>query len=86
MLTIRRWKTHVTTASGSKDAEYNPEYTITSDFLVSAVGQLNQPQWPDIRGVDSFSGKTMHSARWDWSYDLEGRNVAMLGNGRLCSL
>ena len=53
-------------AEGSKDAEFNPEYTITSDFLVSAVGQLNVPSWPDIKGVDSFSGKVMHSARWDW--------------------
>ena len=68
-------------APGSKDAEFNQEYTISSDFLVSAVGQLNMPSWPDIKGVDSFSGKTMHSARWDWSYDLKDKKVAMLGNG-----
>lgn len=39
------------------------------------------PKWPDITGVDSFSGKTMHSARWDWSYDVTDKKVAMLGNG-----
>jgi cation diffusion facilitator CzcD-associated flavoprotein CzcO len=77
----KKWKTRVTVASGSKDAEFNPEYTIKSDFLVSAVGQLNQPRWPDIEGVDSFDGKKMHSARWDWSYDLKDKRVAMLGNG-----
>ena len=78
----KKWRTRVTTASGSKEAEFNPEYTISSDFLVSAVGQLNMPRWPDIEGVDSFSGKKMHSARWDWSYDLKDKKIAMLGNGR----
>ncbi|QIX00642.1 hypothetical protein AMS68_006159 [Peltaster fructicola] len=58
-----KWRTRVTTASGSKDAEFSPEYEITSDFLVSAVGQLNQPKWPDIQGIDSFEGKKIHSAR-----------------------
>lgn len=76
-----KWKTKVSVASGSKDAEFNPEYTITSDFLVSAVGQLNVPRWPDIPGVESFEGKKMHSARWDWSYDLKDKRIAMLGNG-----
>ncbi|WPH02986.1 Hypothetical protein R9X50_00585800 [Acrodontium crateriforme] len=77
----KKWETRVTTAKGSKDAEFNPEYVITSDFLVSAVGQLNQPKWPDVKGLDNFEGKKMHSARWDWSYDLTDKKIALLGNG-----
>lgn len=77
-----KWRTRVTTAPGSKDAEFNPEYDITSDFLVSAVGQLNQPQWPNIEGIDKFEGKKIHSARWDWSYDLTGKRIAVVGNGK----
>ena len=77
----KKWHTKVTQASGSKEAQYQEGYTITSDFLVSAVGQLNVPKWPEIAGIDSFSGKTMHSARWDWSYDCAGKKVAMLGSG-----
>lgn len=46
------------------------------------MGQLNVPKWPEITGVDSFSGKKMHSARWDWSYDVTDKKVAMLGNGK----
>lgn len=76
-----KWRVHVSTASGSKDAEFNPEYDITTDFLVSAVGQLNQPKLPEIQGIESFKGKKMHSARWDWSYDLQDKKIAMLGNG-----
>jgi cation diffusion facilitator CzcD-associated flavoprotein CzcO len=76
----KKWKTEVT-VQGSKDAEFGDSYTLTSDFLVSAVGQLNVPKLPNIEGVDLFKGKLMHSARWDWSYDLRGKKVAIIGNG-----
>lgn len=76
----KKWKIEVK-VDGSKDSEFGSEYTIKSDFLVSAVGQLNQPQLPNIKGVDEFKGKLMHSARWDWSYDLRGKKVAIIGNG-----
>merc|ERR1712093_423580 len=56
-------------------------YTVTSDFLVSGVGQLNVPKYPDIQGIDSFSGKLMHSARWDWDYDLTNKKIGIIGNG-----
>ncbi|EME45127.1 hypothetical protein DOTSEDRAFT_70988 [Dothistroma septosporum NZE10] len=77
----KKWKVHVKTASGSKEAEYNQEYEIKTDFLVSAVGQLNVPQWPEIKGIEKFEGKKMHSARWDWSYDVAGKKIALVGNG-----
>jgi hypothetical protein len=67
--------------TGGKDAEFNPAYSIECDFLVSAVGQLNQPQYPDIEGLENFKGKIMHSARWDWSHRLEGKSVGIIGNG-----
>jgi len=76
----KKWYTQVT-VQGAKDAEFGASYTIKSDFLVSAVGQLNVPKYPDIPGVDDFKGKIMHSARWDWSYDIRGKKVAIIGNG-----
>lgn len=75
-----RWKVDVK-VTGGKDAEFNPVYSIDCDFLVSAVGQLNQPHYPDIEGLRDFKGKIMHSARWDWSHILEGKNVGIIGNG-----
>lgn len=80
----KKWKVDVKTAEGSKDAEFNPRYEIKADFLVSAVGQLNQPKWPEIDGIGDFLGKKMHSARWDWSYDLKDKKIAILGNGLFC--
>jgi Predicted flavoprotein involved in K+ transport len=77
-----KWKTSVM-ISGQKDSEFSTSYVLNSDFLVSAVGQLNLPQTPDIPGLKDFKGKMMHSARWDWSYDLKGKRIAIIGNGAL---
>jgi len=70
--TTNTWKTKLV-RQGCKEAEFGEDYTITSDFLVSGVGQLNTPSFPDIKGIDSFAGKSMHSARWDWEYDLRDK-------------
>ena len=69
--------------TGGKDAEFSPSYSIESDFLISAVGQLNQPRYPDIEGLEDFKGKIIHSARWDWSYNMEGKKIGIIGNGML---
>ncbi|KPQ01607.1 NAD(P)/FAD-dependent oxidoreductase [Marinobacter sp. HL-58] len=52
-----------------------------ADIVVTATGQLNQPAWPDIPGLESFTGRMFHSARWDHDYDLNGKNVAVIGTG-----
>jgi cation diffusion facilitator CzcD-associated flavoprotein CzcO len=53
--------------------------TITCDVLVSAVGQLNRPSLPRIAGIDSFQGKSFHSAEWPRDCDLSGKRVAVVG-------
>src|SRR5262245_26542171 len=55
--------------------------TVTARFLVNAGGVLTTPQLPDIAGVDSFAGVTMHTARWDHGQDLAGKRVAIIGTG-----
>jgi cation diffusion facilitator CzcD-associated flavoprotein CzcO len=42
---------------------------------------LITPNLPDIDGVDSFAGLTMHTARWDHEQDLTGKRVAIIGTG-----
>jgi 4-hydroxyacetophenone monooxygenase len=49
--------------------------------LISAVGQLNRPNLPDIEGRDDFAGDAMHSARWDADVALDGKRVAVIGTG-----
>src|SRR3954463_14093200 len=55
--------------------------TVHARVLVVGAGPLTEPKVPDIPGLDSFEGKTMHSARWDHDYDLEGKRVASIGTG-----
>jgi cation diffusion facilitator CzcD-associated flavoprotein CzcO len=63
------------------------EITLTSDqkilarTLITATGQLNQPAYPNLPGIDEFKGKHFHSARWDHDVDLAGKTVAVVGTG-----
>jgi cyclohexanone monooxygenase len=54
---------------------------LTARFLINACGVLVTPNLPDIDGVDSFAGVTMHTARWDHTQDLTGKRVAIIGTG-----
>lgn len=53
----------------------------TANVIVAGVGALCEPAVPTLPGIESFQGKTFHSARWDHDYDLTGRNVAVVGTG-----
>ena len=64
-----RWL--VTTASGEE----------AFDVLVTATGVLRIPRYPDIPGVDTFSGPTFHSARWDHSVSLPDKRIGLIGTG-----
>lgn len=52
-----------------------------ANVVVSAVGQLNRPQLPDIPGLSDFEGPAFHTARWNHEADLAGRRVGMIGTG-----
>jgi cation diffusion facilitator CzcD-associated flavoprotein CzcO len=53
----------------------------TARVLVSGHGPLIEPKWPDIPGLEGFTGARFHSARWDHSVDLRGKRVAVIGTG-----
>ncbi len=71
----RRWTVVVRVRADGRDEE------IVANAVISAVGQLNRPMYPDIVGRDSFAGPAFHSARWDHSVDLTGKRVAVIGTG-----
>ncbi len=70
----REWAVVVRAADGTEE-------TLRSHAVVSAVGQLNRPSYPDIQGRDSFAGPAFHTGRWDPSVDLRGKRVAVIGTG-----
>jgi cation diffusion facilitator CzcD-associated flavoprotein CzcO len=48
--------------------------------VISAVGMLNVPFYPDWPGLENFAGPTLHTARWA-PVDLAGQKVAVVGTG-----
>lgn len=51
------------------------------DAVISAVGFLNIPSYPDWAKSDSFQGQVFHSARWPEGIDLTESTVAVIGTG-----
>lgn len=49
--------------------------------VVSCVGQLNRPKLPDIPGIEDFTGRSWHTARWPEGESLAGERVAVIGTG-----
>ncbi|HEY5070828.1 MAG TPA: NAD(P)/FAD-dependent oxidoreductase [Caulobacteraceae bacterium] len=68
------WRIEVKTAAGERDY-------LSADALITAVGQLNRPKFPDIDGMETFEGPSFHSARWRNDVDLCGKRVAVIGTG-----
>jgi 4-hydroxyacetophenone monooxygenase len=68
------WTVTVRDAEGRRSAHQ-------FDALVSAVGQLNRPSFPDIEGIDSFEGRSFHSARWEDDVEVDGARVGVIGSG-----
>ena len=68
------WSVDTVDKDGRKE-----QYVVNS--VISAVGQLNRPIYPDITGIESFSGQWCHSANWDNSIDCTDKTVVVIGSG-----
>ncbi len=55
--------------------------TVTARTIVLASGPLANASLPSIRGIETFEGHMVHSARWDHDYDFTGKRVAVVGTG-----
>jgi cation diffusion facilitator CzcD-associated flavoprotein CzcO len=49
--------------------------------LISGVGFLNVPRYPDWPGLADFAGPKFHTSRWEHHHDLTGKVVAVVGTG-----
>lgn len=75
-----RW--HVTTDRGD---------AIAARFAIVCGGVLHKAKLPGIPGMESFKGKSFHTARWDYGYTggspkspmdkLKDKKVALIGTG-----
>lgn len=71
-----------------------PEETIkvNADYVIIGSGAFTYPKIPNLPGMDKFEGKTLHTARWDYSVTggtaenpvldkLKDKRVAIIGTG-----
>lgn len=65
-----RWQ--LKTADGREDV---------ADVVIAATGVLHHPRWPDLAGIESFTGDCFHSARWPDGIDLADKRVGIVGSG-----
>ena len=56
--------------------------TYRTRILVTALGVLSEPTFPEIEGIGCFQGEYFHTARWpDTEVNLQGKDVAVIGTG-----
>lgn len=70
----KRWSIDIRDAQGREE-------TLHANAVVSAVGQLSQPFYPKIEGIETFGGEVVHTARWPKDLDYKGKRVALIGAG-----
>ena len=49
--------------------------------VVLAAGPLADHRLPEIRGIDTYRGRMIHSAAWDHDFDAAGKRIAVIGTG-----
>jgi cation diffusion facilitator CzcD-associated flavoprotein CzcO len=64
------------------DVTVNNKEKVRAQFLIAAVGILSARFTPDFPGIDSFTGRSLHTGTWPKeSVDLKGKRVAVIGTG-----
>ncbi len=69
-----------------EDAERWTVYTDRGDamkarYVVLANGILTTPKLARINGMEKFQGESFHTSRWDYTVDLGGKRVGIIGTG-----
>lgn len=83
------WVCSLTQKSKNQAAK---DITISADFVVLASGTFTYPKLPDLPGLQTFEGKMIHTARWDYGVTggtqaeprldkLSDKRVALVGTG-----
>ncbi|RAH87413.1 FAD/NAD(P)-binding domain-containing protein [Aspergillus japonicus CBS 114.51] len=58
--------------------------TVRAKIVISAVGKVGTPDMSMLRevpGMETFRGEIMHTAQWDDSIPLIGKDIAVVGGG-----
>jgi 4-hydroxyacetophenone monooxygenase len=68
------WRVQLDAADGSTEV-------VEANIVISGTGIFNPLVYPNIDGLDSFEGRSFHTALWPDDLDITGKKVAIIGNG-----
>ncbi|KIW98143.1 uncharacterized protein Z519_01727 [Cladophialophora bantiana CBS 173.52] len=71
-----QWK--VTIMRNNDPADTFVDY---GDFFLNGGGVLNNWRWPQIKGLNDFSGPLLHTAHWNENVELQNKRVLVIGAG-----
>ena len=55
---------------------------VRAKYFIAAVGALSSPNRPKFKGIDTFKGKTYHTAEWPHrGVDFTAKRVGVIGTG-----
>ncbi|MCP5395196.1 MAG: NAD(P)/FAD-dependent oxidoreductase [Sphingomonadaceae bacterium] len=69
-----RWTVTIRNSDGTSEE-------IVANAVINGHGPVNRYQWPDIEGLQDFSGRVVHTAAWPDDLDVTGKRVAVIGTG-----
>ena len=55
--------------------------TYHAKILITCTGHLADGHFPNVEGLDTFTGDYFHSAEWDHSIDLKDKRIGVVGSG-----
>ena len=80
-------QTKVTEASFDEDTSRwtvrtDQGHEVSARYCIMAVGCLSMPKFPEVPGLDRFSGPWYHTARWpEDQVDFSGQRLGVIGTG-----
>lgn len=70
------------TSSWTVDIQHEGEsLQVNAPIVVSGTGLFATPRMPDYPGMEDYRGDVLHTTQWPEEYSLEGKSVAVIGNG-----
>ncbi|HQT76237.1 MAG: hypothetical protein B7Z80_23240 [Rhodospirillales bacterium 20-64-7] len=54
---------------------------MSARYVVLANGILTTPKLARIEGMETFTGKSFHTSRWDYTVDLTDKRIGIIGTG-----
>lgn len=67
--------------TGEWTIKFDGRKSVRARTVIVGSGPLANASFPDIRGIETYEGHKIHSARWDHDYDFTGKKVAVVGTG-----